>query len=249
MTKHLVYIILVSGLTLWTAPARAQEAPGPRTLVRAWLAAQAERGRDLGRVELREQAQWTVDWPFGVRRIGWVAEVSGGPDADGWHREPISLNANGRRIRLGRWPALEKQRRSMLGPHAEAASRAVIQLHQVIANMRPTGEATAEMIDGVPCWRVEMVPPTRREAIERYTLWFARTEGHLVRSRALIRAPRTDRPFIITTDYTRVEGFDVARRRLMEGTTQTKRRLRTYTLLFKLEAAYTDYRFFRREIR
>jgi hypothetical protein len=144
---------------------------------------------------------------------------------------------------------LEKQRRSMLGLHAEAASRVVIQPQQVIADMRPTGEAAAEVVDGVPCWRVEMIPPTRREPIERYTLWFARTEGHLVRSRALLRAPRADRPFIITTDYTRVEGFDVARRRLMEGTTQTRRRLRTYTLLFKFEAAYTDYRFFRRETR
>ncbi len=245
MKKHLVYLVLLSGLML--LPAQAQQAPRPRTLVRAWLASQAERGRDIGRVELRERAQWTVDGPFGVRRIRWIAKVSGGPDTDGWRREPISVNANGRRIPLRRWEELEKQRHAMIGPHAEAVARAVIQLHQIVSNMRPTGEAMAEVIDGVPCWRVEMVPPNRREAVERYTLWFARTEGHLVRSRALVRAPRTERPFLITTDYTRVEGFDVARRRLMEGTAQTKRRLRTYTLLFTFEAVYSDYRFSRRE--
>ena len=245
MTKRLLYIVLLSGLML--LPAQAQEAPRPRTLVRAWLASQVERGGDIGRVELHERAEWTVDGPFGVRRIRWVADVSGGPDTDGWRREPISVTANGRRIPLRRWGELEKQRRTMMGPHAEAVARAVIQFHKVISTMRPTGETMAEMIEGVPCWRVEMVSPNRREAVERYTLWFARTEGHLVRSRALVRAPRTDRPFLVTTDYTRLEGFDVARRRLMEGTTQMKRRLRTYTLLFTFEATYSDYQFFRRE--
>ncbi len=245
MTKHLLYLVLLSGLML--SPAQAQQAPRPRALVRAWLASQVERGRDIGHVEVLERAHWTVDGPFGVRRVGWVANVSGGPDTDGWQREPLSVQANGHRIPLRRWEKLEKQRRSMIGPHAEAVARAVIQFYQIISNMRPTGEATAEVIDGVLCWRVEMVPRNRREAVERYTLWFARTEGHLVRSRALVRAPRTDRPFIITTDYTRVEGFDVAHRRLMEGTTQTKRRLRTYTLLFQFEATYSDYRFFGKE--
>ena len=245
MTKHLVYIILLSGLML--LPAQAQDAPRPRTLVRAWLAAQVERGGDIGRVVLREQAEWTVDGPFGVRSIGWEADVTGGPDTDGWTREPISLTTNGRRTPLRRWKALERQRRSMIGPHAEAVARAVIQFHEVISKMRPNGEAMAEVIDGVPCWRVEMVPPNRREPVERYTLWFARAEGHLVRSRALVRAPRTNRPFTVMTDYTRVEGFDVARRRLMEGTAQMTRRLRTYTLLFTFEASYSDYRFFRKE--
>ena len=245
MTRPLIYIVVISGLML--LPAQAQEAPRPRTLVRAWLASQVERGSDIGRVELREQAEWTADGPFGVRRIGWEADVSGGPDTDGWDRVPIAVTANGRRIPLRRWGELEKQRRGMIGPHAEAVARAVIQFHHVISRMRPSGTAMAEVIDGVACWRVEMVPPNRREPVERYTLWFARTEGHLVRSRALVRAPRIDRPFIVTTDYTRVEGFDVAYRRDMEGTTQMKRRLRTYTVLFTFEATYSDYRFFRKE--
>ena len=67
MKKHLVYLVLLSGLML--LPAQAQEAPRPRTLVRAWLASQVERGGDIGRVELHERAEWTVDGPFGVRHI------------------------------------------------------------------------------------------------------------------------------------------------------------------------------------
>lgn len=217
-------------------------------LVRTWLASQAERGGHIGRVALREQAEWIIDGPFGVRSIGWEAGVSGGPDTDGWHREPIAVTANGRPIPLTRWPDLDRQRRGMMGQHAEGVARAVIQFHRLIANMRPSGEAVRETIDGVPCWRIEMVPRRPRDAVERYTLWLDREAGHLVRSRALVRAPRTDRPFLITTDYTRVDGFDVPSLRLMEGTTKTRRRRRTYTVLFKYEAAYSDYRLFRKEM-
>ncbi len=248
MMKRLVYIGLLAGCLmagLAFAPAWAQNAPRPRALVHAWLASQTERGRHIGRVELRERAEWTVDGPFGVRSIGWEAVVSGGPDTDGWQREPISVTANGRPIPLTRWQDLDKQRRRMMGPHAEGVARAVIQFHKLIANMRPSGEAARETVDGVPCWRVEMVPRTLREAVERYTLWFDRDTRLLIRSRALVRAPRTDRPFIITTNYMRIEGVDVPRRRLMEGTTKTRRRRRTYTVLFKYDASYAHYRFFR----
>lgn len=251
MTRRFIYIALLAscliaaGLTVH--PAWAQNAPRPGMLVRAWLASQAERGGTIGRVKLHERAEWTIDGPFGVRSIGWEASVSGGPDTDGWQRDPISVRANGRPIPLTRWPDLDQQRRRMMGPHAEGVARAVIQFHRLIANMRPSGEAVHEALEGVPCWRVEMVPRRPREAVERYTLWFDQDTGHLVRSRALVRAPRTDRPFLITTEYTRADGFDVPSRRLMEGTTKTRRRRRTYTVLFKYEAAYSDYRFFRNE--
>jgi hypothetical protein len=43
----------------------------------------------------------------------------------------------------------------------------------------------------------------------------------------------------------RIEGFDVPRRRFMEGTLRTRRRLRTYTQLVQYEAAFSDYRFVR----
>jgi len=232
-------------LALLPATAHPQEMPRPRTLVRAWLADQAERARDVSRVDVQERAEWTIDGPFGVRRLGWVADVSGGPDVDGWHREPRSAHINGRAIPLTRWLELDEQRRSMMGPYAEPATRAVLQLHRLIASMRPTEEAVPEDIDGVPCWRVEMAPRALREAVERYTLWFDRANGLLIRSRALVRAPRTDQPLIITTDYMRLEGFDVPRRRFMEGTLRTRRRLRTYTQLVQYEATFSDYRFIR----
>ncbi len=248
--KRYVYIGFLTAFlvtALAAQPAWAQAVPRPNSLVRAWLASQTERGRDVGRVTLTEEAEWTVDGPFGVRRIGWTATTEGGPEVDGWQREPISMTANGRPIPLERWQELEKQRRGMVGPYATGVARAVLQLHTLIATMRPSGETVRATLAGVPCWRVELVPRRPRDAVERYTLWFAQDEGHLVRSRALIRAPRNDQPFLITTDYTRAQGFDVPERRLMEGTTKIKRRRRTYTVLFKYEAFYTDYRLFNKE--
>ena len=77
-------------------------------LVRAWLASQAERGGTIGRVELRERAEWTIDGPFGVRSIGWEAGVSGGPDTDGWQRETLDENIAEVRAKFQRtledWP-------------------------------------------------------------------------------------------------------------------------------------------------
>jgi hypothetical protein len=98
----------------------------------------------------------------------------------------------------------------------------------------------------MPTWRVELVPRTQGEALQRYTLWFDRAQGHLLRTRAIVRTERNDTPFTINTSYTHIDGFDVPSHRRMEGTTQTKRRSRTYTLLFEYEASYDQYRFIRR---
>ncbi|MDX1548811.1 MAG: hypothetical protein R3247_17565, partial [Rhodothermales bacterium] len=60
------------------------------------------------------------------------------------------------------------------------------------------------------------------------------------------RPRRSERPLVVVTEYARVEGLDVPRRRRLEGSTQMKRRLRTYTVLYSYQARYDDYRFFRR---
>ena len=130
--------------------------------------------------------------------------------------------------------------------HTETASREIIQLAPLLEKLRPADRTRAEEVDGVAAWRVELVPHAQDEALQRYTLWFDRSQGHLLRSRAVVRAERSDTPFFITTSFMRVDGFDVPSRRRIEGTTQTKRRRRTYTLLFEYEAQYDQYRFFHR---
>ena len=224
----------------------AQEAPRPEVLVRSWAEALETRATGLSRIELRERSGWVLDGPFGVRRTHMVAHVTGGPDAGGWEREPVRAEVNGRRVPLRRWRTLDERRKALTGPRTETAAREVLQLALLLSKLRPVDRTQPARIDGVAAWRVELVPNARGEALQRYTLWFDRAQGHLLRSRAIVRTERNRTPFTITTSYTRVEGFDVPSHRRIEGTTQTKRRRRTYTLLFEYEASYDQYRFIRR---
>ena len=223
-------------------PVAAQNVPRPETLVQAWAASQGPRADALGRVELVEHGEWMIDGPFRLRRTAVVSRVAGGRGTDGWQREPVEVTVDGQPVPLARWQELDERRRELLGAPAERAARAVVILHDALGQLEPAGET---VLDG-RAWRVELVPRDRREPLERYTLWFDRQQGHLLRSRAIARARRTDRPLVVVTEYARVEGLDVPRRRHIEGSTQMKRRLRTYTILFAYEARYEDYRFFNR---
>lgn len=232
-------------LLLLVLPAAAQEAPRPEALLRGWLTSQDAMASNLARVALREEATWTLDGPFGVRRLRTEAEVEGGEGDESWHRRVLAVEVNGRRVPRERWRQAEQQRRRMIDPHAESAARAVVQIHQLLRKLQPAGVVVRDEIDGRRAWRLELVPRRRRDAPERVTLWFDRTAGHLARSRIVVQTRRSATPFIVMTEYHRVEGLDVPRRRHIEGTTQMRRRLRTYTLLFTYEARYGDYRFFR----
>ena len=224
----------------------AQEAPRPEVLVRAWATGLEAWATDLSRIELRERSGWVLDGPFGVRRIHRVARVTGRPDTGEWERDPVRVEIDGRRVPLRRWHTLDERRKTLTGPRTETAAREVLQLAVLLHKLRPADQTRPARIDGVPAWRVELVPDAPGDPLQRYTLWFDRAQGHLLRSRAIVRTERNDTPFSISTSYTRVEGFDVPSHRRIEGTTQTKRRRRTYTLLFEYEAFYDQYRFIRR---
>ena len=243
MRRHALHIAVLLALAV---PARAQEAPRPETLVRAWAASQGAHADEIEGVTLREHSEWTIDGPFRLRRTRLVADVHGERDGEGWARDPVEVAIDGRPVPLERWQQWERQRRQLLGPRTEEAARTVILLHDMLEHLVPAGGAVPDALDGVPAWRVELVARTAREPLDRYTLWFDRQRGHLLRSRAVARPRRSERPLVVVTEYARVEGLDVPRRRRLEGSTQMKRRLRTYTVLYSYQARYDDYRFFRR---
>ena len=97
------------------------------------------------------------------------------------------------------------------------------------------------MDDGL-YWRLEVVPRLENRPVERITLWFTQQGQRLHRSRILVQPRNGQPPILLTTDYTRLEGLDVPANRRIEGTVQTKRRMRTFTMLFVYTAAYSDYR-------
>ena len=244
MRYFLIAIAFLCGAVL---PAGAQTPPTPEALVRGWRASQEAMGSNIRRVALHEETIWGLDGPFGIRTLRREAEVSGVRGAERWDREILRVEVNGRGVPRARWDQADQQRLRMVGPPAEAATRAVTQLHQLLRNVIPAGDVAPERVEGgIAAWRVELVPRGRRETLQRLTLWFSREQGHLVRSRVVFQGRRRGgTPLIVTTLYRRHEGLDVPRRRHLEGSTQMRRRLRTYTLLFSFEATYSDYRFFR----
>ena len=243
--RTLIFLLVI----LCLSPAvsvEAQEIPRPEVLLRAWAAGLRAQAADLSRIELRERSNWVLDGPFGVRRTHMLARVTGGPDTGGWERDPIRVEVNGRRVPLQRWHTLDERRQALTGPRTEVAAREILQLALALDKLRPADRTQPERIHGVPAWRVELVSHIPEEAIQRCTLWFDQAQGHLLRSRAVVRTERNNTPLTINTRYTHVEGFDVPSHRRIEGTTQTQRRRRTYTLLFDYEASYDHYRFIRR---
>lgn len=246
MRYQIIHSLLFVLCCLPAVSVEAQEAPRPEMLVRAWAEGLEARAVGLSRIELRERSGWVLDGPFGVRRTHMVARVTGGPDPGGWERDPVRVEVDGRRVPLRRWRTLDERRKALTGTRAETAAREVLQLALLLNELRPADRTRPARVEDVPAWRVELVPHARSEALQRYTLWFDRAQGHLLRSRAIVRTERKDTPFTITTRYTRVDGFDVPSHRRIEGTTQTQRRRRTYTLLFEYEAFYDQYRFIRR---
>jgi hypothetical protein len=109
--------------------------------------------------------------------------------------------------------------------------------------MEPVAPPHEDLLDEQPHWRFDLAPERRRARVERLTLWLT-PDGHLRRSRALLsprRPPRRDAPFVVTTDYARVQGLDVPAHRHIEGIVQQRRRERSFSMLFDYTATYSDH--------
>ena len=233
-----VCVWFFSGITI-----QAQQAPPVERLLRQWLTPQAERARSLIRMDMTESASWTLDGPFGVEDVHVEASVAAGPAVNGWQREISSVTARGRQIEPARWEQLERQRTTLAGRGRNIITRGIFQLPRMLRQMQPVGQVVPEVIDGVPCWRIDLVPRSERWPIDRMTLWLAQDDPHLLRSRLLNGKEDGSLPSVITIDYSHVDGFDIPRHLHVVGSTQRKRRMRTFTMLFEYDAFFSDYSF------
>lgn len=256
-------IVLLLGLLVST-PATAQDAPG--SLFLQWGEEQASRYETVERFAVTEEAAWSLDGPYGPRRIRIVSHLAGTPEEEDLDREVQLVQFDGRDVEPERWIAFERRRRSLAGTETEELTRSVFQLSYLLRDVRPLGEPTVEDLDGKPSWRFNLAPREPDGPVEQITLWLSR-DGRLLRTRAVVhRPPRRDRergrdrdgewrerrehkehptaptPFLVTTDYARVEGIDVPQHRHIEGIIQRKRRERFFSMLFEYEADYRDYR-------
>ena len=238
-----VVLVAVSG----GMPARAQQPPAdgeaPHSLLRRWHTEQSDLLADVQGFSAREEASWTLDGPFGLRRMAMTARLTGHPDQEDWNRDVESVRADGRPVPPERWRRMHHRRSRPFGPEAEAMTRSVLRLPRLVRQMRLASDPTPVHLDDRRLWRFDLVPHPHRSVVERMTLWLT-PDATLYRSRLLFRLRQHhDAPFIVTTDYARVEGIDVPTQRHIEGIAQRRRRERTFSMLFDYTATYDDYRF------
>lgn len=233
-----VFVWFSSGITL-----QAQQAPPVERLLQRWLIPQAERARSLIRLDMSESARWSIDGPFSVEDVQVDARLAAGPAVNGWQREILSVTARGRQIEPSRWEQLERQRAALTGRGTNVVTRGIFQLPRMLRQMQPVGQVMPDDIDGVPCWRIDLVPRAERWPFDRMTLWLAQDVPHLLRSRLLTKHTDASLPAVITVSYSHIDGLDLPRHLHAEGSTQRKRRMRTFTMLFEYDAIFSDYSF------
>lgn len=208
-----------------------------RDVVAYWVRQQSDAARPLASVEVDERATWQVDGRRGASRIEQRARVRARPREDVYERDVVDTRVDGRPHRGHRGgPPM----RHLLDPGLERFGARLLLPLGLVRELRPAAPPMRVEDDGRPQWRVDLVPERPRHPVERATLWFDADEGRLVQSRLLVHAPGD--PHVVTTRYRRVEGLDLPSERRLEGTLTTRRRARTFTVLFALETRYDDYR-------
>lgn len=230
-------LCLFSVLLIGAGPAAAQ--PAPEALVRAWLAEQAAAAEAVTHAAVAERAVHTADGPFGQRHMEVEGRLRGQlrrPET--WTRNVDAIRINGRPVPPRHYERFERggplpQRKELLAPPLPPV--------RLLRGLRPAGPPAPATVEGVSAWRLDALPRTAETLLDRATLWFGRAEGRLLRSRVILRPPRAGGPTVVTTDYDRVEGLDLPRRRQAEGTTRTRRRLRTFTVVYALDVRYEGY--------
>lgn len=235
-------LFLLLTLLLAAAPAAAQEGVRPAPLVRAWAEAQRSAAAPVQAVTLVEEARWTLDGPQIRQRVEAAFDVEVQLRPPRWDRRLRQAVVNGRPAPPPQWERLERRRRDLMGPRTEPLLQSPSVLFRLLEGMEPAGAALPEAVDGRPAWRVELVPRGRPGPVERMTLWLHRDASALLRSRLFVHTERPGAPFVVETAYARFEGLDLPVRRRVEGTVEMQRRLRTFTLLYRYDATYGDYR-------
>lgn len=228
-------------MALIPGAALGQSTPEPQALIDQWLRAQHDQIRALAFIELRQEATWTVDGPYGAQSTRWTAHLSAVPGEGLTDYEVESVDVNGRDVPPEHWRQMAQRRFRMLGPALRPHVQGLPRATRLLRSLRPVSSARLDTTTAVPTWRIDAVTRAPHPRLDRVTLWFDQSTDRLHRSRLLMRLHPTGPPAIVTTRYRPVDGLDVPTHRRIEGSARTQRRLRTFTVLFTYEATFGEY--------
>ena len=221
--------------------ARSNNRTDARVLFQAWRSLQRQNSRSIQRISLRERLDSRFEGPAGTWSSTVDMNVSGYASNDSWQNDITGFRSDGRLLPSSDWSNMSIQWRNLLGdPFASIVESPALPL-QLFEQMRPSGNAKEERINGAMHWRIEMVPNQGGVPFQRVTLWVHQEVGYLTRSRAVLADRRAS--IEVITDYKRVNGIDVPVRRKFDGKVQSRRRNRISTLFFDVQGEYTNYSF------
>jgi len=239
MYRFAVLVFALVLLSVWTEAALAQ-ATDPALLMRRWATSQAEAGEGIERITFEERTERVLDGPFGKRTVRLHARITGSPDGGDWRRDILTVSINGRPLAPREYDHL-RFRHFEDGSPTERLLEDLLIPSKLFAGMQPAGPATRVQFGTGPALRFDMVPSNARSPIRRVTIWMDIERAHLLKTRTVFEQPVRGSTMHVTTTYDHVGGFDVPIQRSIEGTIRTRRRLRTFTLLLRVESEFTDH--------
>lgn len=260
---RLAVLLLFALLALPPPGAWAQPDASAQRTVRAWIDGQQRLAQRIEHVAFVERSRRGLHGPFGSQVMEVDARVSGAPGGE-WARELRRVRMDDRDVPPDEWGGLDERHHMLRGPLARMIEDIGLPL-RLARQLRPRSVEWTDDADGDRVLRVDLeasssrrAPRDRRgdprrdrrrgggrgpepPAVESATFWFDAGAGRLTRSIVRLRGS-DDAPVTITTSYARVDGMDVPRHRRVDGTHTVRRRMRTFTLSFDLDASYSDYR-------
>lgn len=241
MTRFAAFLFLLVLLPTCTEAAFAQRDPDPALLMRRWAASQAEDARNIQRIIIEERTERVLDGPFGLRTMRVHARLTGSPRSSDWRRDILEAFANDREL-------TDREYRRFRSNHHLGSRQPEWLLEDfllpshLLAGMKPVGSATRVRWGEDVALQFDVATLNARAPVHRVTIWMDPDHARLLRTRAVWRRPEGGATTLVTTSYSRIGGFDVPVRRSIEGTTRTRRRLRIFTLVFRVETEYLDHR-------
>lgn len=221
--------------------ARSKNRTDARVLFQAWRSLQRQNSQRIQRISLRERLTSRLDGPNGPWNSTIDLNVSGYASNNNWQNDVTGFRSDGQSLPRSDWNDMYSQFRSLLSDEFSPIVEDPALPLQLFDQMKPSGNAKEERINGAMHWRIEMVPSRGGVPYQRVTLWVHQEVGYLTRSRAVMADRRSS--IEVVTDYKRVSGIDVPVKRRFEGKVQSRRRSRILTLFFDVRGEYSNYSF------
>ncbi len=221
--------------------ARSKNRTDARVLFQAWRSLQRQNSQRIQRISLRNRLDSRFDGPGGTWSSTVDMNVSGYASSNSWQNDITGFRSDGESLPRAQWNNTIDSWRSLLSEQFAAIVEDPALPLQLFDQMRPSGNAKEERINGAMHWRIEMVPNRGNVPYQRVTLWVHQEVGYLTRSRAVMADRRSS--IEVVTDYKRVRGIDVPVKRRFDGKVQTRRRNRISTRFFDVRGEYTNYSF------